>query len=310
MPSHRRVRGAAWSLVILSVGLLGCAPENGVPTPTVGADARAPLNENEQRGEGLGAVADGALSADAGVHDEEEGAPENPGLSQSELDERLRWAVWGNDLDTAAQLIEWGADVNAQDSTQQSAFLIATSEGRDELLRLTLEHGADVADLDSWNGTGLIRAAERGHWDVAGTLIRAGVDMHHVNRVGYQAIHEAVIFGRDDPTYHAAVRVLVAGGASLTTPSVTEGQTPLQMAQSRGFPEQIRILEALDREAPEHPEAALLASAASGDADALTLALRAGAAVDTRDPEGRTALEIAEDGGNLAAATVLRALGG
>lgn len=291
-----RLRNAVCLLAVTCVALAGCAPEAEVPAST---GVSAPT-EQGPRGDQDAVVDDEAAA---------EGLP-NPGLTQRELDERLRWAAWGNDIDTAAQLIEWGADVNAQDSTQQSAFLIATSEGRDELLRLTLEHGADVADLDSWNGTGLIRAAERGHWDVAGTLIRAGVDMHHVNRVGYQAIHEAVIFGRDDPTYHAAVRVLVAGGASLTTPSVTEGQTPLQMAQSRGFSEQIRILEALDREAPEHPEAALLASAASGDADALTLALRAGAAVDTRDPEGRTALEIAEDGGNLAAATVLRALGG
>lgn len=294
-PAHR-VWSAVCLLAVACVALAGCAPEPEAPgSPEVTAPA-----EQGPRGD-QDAVADDEAA------DEE---PPNPGLTQSELDERLRWATWGNDIDTAAQLIEWGADVNAQDSTQQSAFLIATSEGRDELLRLTLEHGADVADLDSWNGTGLIRAAERGHWDVAGTLIRAGVDMHHVNRVGYQAIHEAVIFGRDDPTYHAAVRVLVAGGASLTTPSATEGQTPLQMAQSRGFSGQIRILEALDREAPEHPEAALLAAAASGDADALTLALRAGAAVDTRDPEGRTAIDIAEDGGNLAAATVLRALGG
>lgn len=301
-----RLRNAVCLLAVTCVALAGCAPEAEVPAST-GVTAPA----SSEAGELAEPTEQGPRGDQDAVVDDEaaaEGLP-NPGLSQSELDERLRWAVWGNDLDTAAQLIEWGADVNAQDSTQQSAFLIATSEGRDELLRLTLEHGADVADLDSWNGTGLIRAAERGHWDVAGTLIRAGVDMHHVNRVGYQAIHEAVIFGRDDPTYHAAVRVLVAGGASLTTPSVTEGQTPLQMAQSRGFSEQIRILEALDREAPEHPEAALLASAASGDADALTLALRAGAAVDTRDPEGRTALEIAEDGGNLAAATVLRALG-
>ena len=52
-----------------------------------------------------------------------------------------------------------------------------------------------MADLDSWNGTGLIRAAERGHWAVAGELIRAGVPLDHVNRVGYQAIHEAVWFG-------------------------------------------------------------------------------------------------------------------
>lgn len=200
--------------------------------------------------------------------------------------------------------------MNAKDDTQQSAYLIATSEGRSELLQLTLEHGAEVGDLDSWNGTGLIRAAERGHWEVSGMLIQHDVDMDHVNRVGYQAIHEAVIFGRDDPTYHTTVRVLVAGGASLTTPSGTEGQTPLDMARSRGFSGQTRVLETLAQSAPKDPETALLEAAASGDSNAVALALRSGASVDTRDAEGSSVLEIAEDGGHASAAAVIRALGG
>lgn len=172
--------------------------------------------------------------------------PENPGLSQEELDEQLRDAAWANDIEAAEQLISWGADVNAKDSTVQSAYLITTSEGYSELLELTLENGADVTALDSWNGTGLIRAAERGHWEVVGILLQNGIDVDHVNRIGYQAIHEAVIFGRDDPTYYLTLQVLVAGGSSLTTPSVSQGMTPLQLARREGFSGQIAVLEALE----------------------------------------------------------------
>ena len=67
-------------------------------------------------------------------------------------------AAYANQLETARFLIEQGADVNVQDRTQQSAYLITTSDGYLELLKLTLAAGADVHSLDSYNGTGLIRA--------------------------------------------------------------------------------------------------------------------------------------------------------
>lgn len=110
-----------------------------------------------------------------------------------ELDAALLKAAWDDDVAAATELIGQGADVNAKDDTQQSAYLVATSEG---YLDLTLANGAVVDDKDSWNGTGLIRAAERGHFLVVGELLRAGIDRDHVNRIGYQAIHEAIWLGR------------------------------------------------------------------------------------------------------------------
>lgn len=238
-----------------------------------------------------------------------EPAPPAYAQDQNQLDARLRAAAWANDIQAAEQLIGWGANVNAKDETVQSAYLIATSEGRLDFLRLTLAHGADVKDLDSWVGTGLIRAAERGHWDVVGELIQAGIPLDHVNRVGYQAIHEAVWFGRDDPTYHATVRVLFAGGVQFNTPSVNEGLTPSQMAVSKGFTAQSAVLGALTQTPlPEDPAAALLDGAASGDANAVALALRAGAPPATQNTNGESALQIAEEAGHIEAAQILRAL--
>ncbi|GAB2789185.1 hypothetical protein GCM10020360_09720 [Nonlabens tegetincola] len=234
-----------------------------------------------------------------------------PDIDQAELDRRLRDAAWANDVAGAEQLIAWGADVNATDETVQSAYLIATSEGRTELLQLTLDHGADVNALDSWHGTGLIRAAERGHWDVSGALLRAGVSVDHVNNLGFQAIHEAVWLGRDDPTYHATLRVLVAGGAAFDTPSTVQWLTPLQMAEQRGFAGSAAVLRTLtSTPLPADPAAALLAAAESGDPDAVAIALRAGADPATKHSSGATARELAEHAGAAAAAQVIRALGG
>ena len=55
-------------------------------------------------------------------------------------------AAYGNHVEVARLLVDAGADVNAKDETEQSAYLIATSEVGDDprLLELTLENGADV----------------------------------------------------------------------------------------------------------------------------------------------------------------------
>ena len=96
-------------------------------------------------------------------------------------------AAYGNHLRVAALLVQAGADVDLDDDTQQSAYLISTSEVGDDprLLELTLNAGADVEARDSFDGTGLIRAAERGNARIVERLLRAGVDRDHVNRLGY-----------------------------------------------------------------------------------------------------------------------------
>lgn len=229
---------------------------------------------------------------------------------QAELDQRLRDAAWKDDVGAARRLIKAGADVNAKDETEQSAYLIATSEGYLDLLRLTLRNGADVRSLDSWRGTGLIRAAERGHALVVGALLQAGVDGDHVNRIGYQAIHEAVWLGRDTDDYLTTVRVLAAAGVPLTDRSVQEDLTPLQMAAERGYDRQHRVLtELTTAKQPADPDRALLKAARDGDADAVAIALRAGADIETKDGRSRTPLLLAVTGDHVAAARVLVAMG-
>ena len=235
-----------------------------------------------------------------------DGAPNrDPGAA-----EELRAAVWASDRDRAVELIEAGADVNAQDETRQSAFLIAASEGEWEILRATLQHGADLGDLDSWRGTALIRAAERGHSIVVGDLLRVGIDHTHINRIGYQALHEAVWLGQDTDPYHDTVRILIASGADVDTPSGTEGLTPPQMADQRAFVGVRRIFRALD-ETPEldDPTAELLSAARHGDAERAMVALRSGADPESADSAGRTALLLAAATDRLELARLLIGVG-
>jgi ankyrin repeat protein len=158
------------------------------------------------------------------------------------LNQSLIGAAWNNNVAEARRLIDAGADVNYEDETQQSAFLIAASEGYMDLLDLTLRNGADVHARDSFNGTALIRAAERGHADVVRRLLETDVDVNHVNNPGWTALHEAIIFGDGSPRYVETVQLLVEGGADVRLPSQGDGLTPLQHATSLGFQEIATIL--------------------------------------------------------------------
>jgi ankyrin repeat protein len=160
---------------------------------------------------------------------------------------RLLAAAYENDVAGARRLIEDGADVNAKDQSQQSAYLIATSEVGDDprLLELTLDAGADVGARDGYDGTGLIRAAERGFSTIVARLLETEIDVDHVNRLGWTALLEAVILGEGGPAHLRTVRLLVESGADVNVPDES-GTTALTHARRRGFAAIERILLAAD----------------------------------------------------------------
>ena len=154
-------------------------------------------------------------------------------------------AAYGNHVDVAETLVEAGADVNVEDDSQQSAFLIATSEVGDDtrLLELTLANGADVDAKDSYNGTGLIRAADRGFVRIVRRLLATEMDVDHVNRLDWTALLEAVILGDGDPAHTEVVRLLVEEGAADVTIPDGQGVTALEHARERRQREIVVILE-------------------------------------------------------------------
>ncbi len=162
-----------------------------------------------------------------------------------ELNAQLLEAARANRVEDARALIERGADVNAKDETEQSAYLYSTSEvGPDPaLLELTLANGADVGAKDSYNGTGLIRAAHRGYAEIVRRLIRAGVEFDHVNRLGWTALLEAIILGDGGAAHVETVQALVDGGAD-TKIADREGVTPREHAARAGYGEILAILDA------------------------------------------------------------------
>jgi ankyrin repeat protein len=151
-------------------------------------------------------------------------------------------AAYQNHLEIVDLLIAAGADVNMKDNTLQSAYLISTSDGFTELLKKTLKAGADVYCTDSYNGTGLIRAADRGHVEIIEELLKTDIRVNHINRIGWTALHEAIILGDGGQRHTEVTRMLVEAGADVNLPD-KEGVSPLSHAKKRNFTNIIKILE-------------------------------------------------------------------
>lgn len=218
-------------------------------------------------------------------------------------------AAYGNHVDVAQALVDAGADVNHKDRTEQSAYLIATSEVGDDprLLDLMLRSGARVQAKDSFNGTGLIRAAERGFPRIIGRLLDAGIQVDHVNELGWTALHEAIILGEGAEPHVRVVEQLIDAGADVELPSQRDGVRPIEHAQRRGF----ATIETLLRKAAREmtPDTRLLSAAADGSVVAVEAALADGADVEARDDRERTALLLAVTRDHVDVARLLVARG-
>lgn len=220
-------------------------PEAAAPEPTTSPPEttaeRTQAVTNENLGPELISAA-GRGDAEAVRRLLERGAP----VEARDGDRRtpLIASAYGNHLEAAEVLVEAGADVNAKDDTQQSAYLISTSEvGNDpRLLDLTLKNGADVRSLDSYDGTGLIRAAERGYPKIIERLLGTNIAVDHVNNLGWTALLEAIILGDGGPSHTEVVRLLVQKGEADPNLPDGNGVTPLQHARQSGYTEIEEIL--------------------------------------------------------------------
>jgi len=222
--------GRALVLTLLLVLFAGCGGDEGTGRPDPALDAELVRAAAEGDAETVRSLLERGASVDA---------VDTSGATA------LVAAAYGNHVDVAGLLIDAGADVNAQDVSRQSAFLIATSEvGPDPaLLELTLAAGADVDAKDSFNGTGLIRAAHRGYVDIAERLLATEIDVDHVNRLGWTALLEAIILGDGGRDHTETVRLLVDAGADV---GLADGEsvTPLEHAERNGHDEIAQILRA------------------------------------------------------------------
>lgn len=154
----------------------------------------------------------------------------------------LMIATYNHDNEIAKLLIAAGADVNAQDTMQNSPFLYAGAEGNVALLNLGLKNGANFNLYNRYGGTALIPAAEKGHLEVVQILTKIeGYPIDHINKLGWTALLEAIILSEKSETQIAIVKNLVDAGANVNIAD-KDGVTSLKHAKHKGLDEIVQVL--------------------------------------------------------------------
>jgi ankyrin repeat protein len=154
----------------------------------------------------------------------------------------LHVATFARQRGAVATLIDAGADTAALDNDRYDAVTIASVADDEDTLRVLLTKGASAALVTSrYDGTALIAAAHLGHDGVVRLLITAGAPLDHVNNLHWTALIEAIVLGDGGPRHQRVVRDLLAAGASIRLTD-RQGQTPLQLARSRGYGAMVQML--------------------------------------------------------------------
>jgi uncharacterized protein len=153
----------------------------------------------------------------------------------------LLLAVTADQLAVARLLVYLGADPDAVDDQHDTPWLVTGVTGSVDMLEVLLPAGPDLTIRNRFGGTSLIPACERGHVTYVRRAVRTGIEINHVNNLGWTALLEAVMLGDGSKRYQQIVTILLVAGAD---PQIAdrEGITPLQHAERRGQSEVANIL--------------------------------------------------------------------
>lgn len=202
-----------------------------------------------------------------------------PGSFEVSKYEGLLLAAHEGDLDAAISLIDQKADLEVRDSAGRTPLIVAAFASHEEIVRILKEAGADMNALEHraydvvtiaavandlpmldavlklgansgnvtspYEGTALIAAAHLGHHQVVARLIEAKAPLDHINNLQWTALMEAVVLGDGGPDHTQTVSLLLKAGADRTITD-SQGLTPLQQAESRGYREIIKLFELYD----------------------------------------------------------------
>ena len=155
----------------------------------------------------------------------------------------LHVATFARQRDAIRALVKAGADINLLDNDRYDGVTIASVADDGETLRVLLAFGANAKLITSrYDGTALIAAAHLGHDGVVKQLIAAGAPLDHVNNLHWTALIESIVLGNGGPRHQECLRALLAAGASYQLTD-RQGNTPLQLAKSRGYRQMVQMLE-------------------------------------------------------------------
>ncbi len=200
-----------------------------------------------------------------------------------------------------------GGDVNLQDETGYAALHVAAGNGNVDDVRRLLALGADVNIQGGLGDTPLLTAINADHEECATYLVQAGADITLTLKDGTTTLIAAV-----DQGFKPLVRTLLDRGADVVQKDL-DGWSALHMATMNGNQSMLTML--LDvpganvNIATNEGRTLVHQAAKSGHVDLLRVLVERGAALNTRNNAGKTALDLALDEEMLAAAKYLQSVG-
>jgi len=210
-------------------------------------------------------------------------------------------ARFGSD-ETAAVLLEAGADPEVLSKYDDLPVHRAAERGNRETLTLLADYGADLLAPDQYGSTSLHRAAERLRFSNVEFLLSRGIDPDLINEHGVTPL-ELAMYGSDDYKYDPAIdqvktitALLKAGADPFRVDE--EGVTLLHGASGFGSEAAVRLLLELGLD-PNATDAEGLTplhlACRCGNYSGARLLLDAGTDPLARDNEGKTPWELIEE---------------
>ena len=210
----------------------------------------------------------------------------------------IKYAAVGGKIRNILRLIELGADVSKGCGTP--LLQLAIQSGHTEPIRLLLEDGADIQNVDPFDMRYCVmEAARMGHLEIIHLLFENGANVGEVSE-GWSPLLCAVKAGHTD-----VVKFILYNNANLLTETFDLGETVLRLATSLEL-----VCYLVERGADIHSRddlgiTPLHNAARNGHSDIVGYLLNQGADIDSLDNCGRSALFHAVDGGHATAAKLL-----
>jgi len=158
--------------------------------------------------------------------------------AKGKLEAELWNAVKESDLDKAKELLEQGVNPNTVQPGNDMNFnilMLAAHENDLEMIKMLVEHGADVNSRDSYEQSVLMYCLHSP--EIVDYLIKKGADVDTRDRYGYTALMQAVT--EHKPEYKTSVKLLVEAGADVNAEN-KRGEVILELTYDKEIMEFLR----------------------------------------------------------------------
>ena len=214
----------------------------------------------------------------------------------------LHVAAYHGQMKSLEMLVELGADIEKKDDSTRTALFMASWQNHADVVKWLLDRDADSDPITSSNFTPLFVASKNGYVDPIRILLEAHAKIEHRDEKGLTSLAVAARFGKV-----AAVKLLIDYNAKVNAQDQSGNIALIHAIQENLTDDHVEMVQLLMKHDANinHKNQSgltpLMKAAELSNGDAASIAqnmLENGAAIDTRDNEGRTALMHAFRGGS------------